>query len=900
MSPLQTAIIWMCVTGWVVLQSLWQVFLIWIATSAIVSFLPNRWYNARYWVLMIGLIACPIQLMVTCNHAVTERIYSRSHANAEELFSAGYGITIAPQVSSMANILPAENISPSSDPVGSMPSLLTAWIEHALPWIGILWIFGVVLFSSRLVFGWIGFRKLRRDCRPVSKRLMEDLHRLTSRMQIRRSIEIGQSERVTVPMVVGFLRPIILLPMGISQGMTPAEIEMIVAHELAHIRRYDLWLNAAQVAVESLFFFHPCVWNLSRRIRVYRELCCDELAAQSDSERLTLGHALLKLEIHRGNRAALRLAATDGHLLTRIRSLSSHRETQPSHNLLLSLSALGFVALLITGLTFSIASHAIANDNRGLTTGTEEVSSRTGTQEPNSDPSDDTPPAVPETAPTNTPQAFQSNSENSTNQQTVVVGGKVVDREGRPIRGAVLVLDGLMDGFMYGTNSPSTSTNSKDDGSFQFVTNDSSPSSLPSGRLLWVYASGYNLKTVRFIADSDDKLDCTIDLEPSEDIELQVIGTDGKPCPNAIVEPYYFDIPNGVFYSSRSTGLRSFPPDEVLSHFRVTTNENGKANLVGVPRAKLDSIRCSTDDAPWQQFSLPQSGPLQIRMNTVGVLRGSVRGAQGAEVEGGVVYVVSVNSQNQLCNAKTIWNHEGRFEVKGLMAGNVTIVPRWDATRALQTAYREQAVLQANKVCDVEMVLSQTIRVKGKTVLEATGEAIANAQISIDSGSSRHHTVQSDVNGNFEVNVPPGKYQVHCRKLPRKESYELLYASSPTFEVDTTTQEYTLADLELRQRQLPRLSGKIIDSQGNPLRDRLVAFAEPTFGHVLKSGRSDRDGNLDILVFREVQEIPFPKRLPKSKWVLYPEGRKIGSIDPRDLNPLRVVSENPLLLRTEE
>ena len=121
----------------------------------------------------------------------------------------------------------------------------------------------------------------------------------------------GLCERVTAPMVVGFLKPIILLPPALLSGLEPQQLSLILAHELAHIRRYDLLVNLCQRFIEALFFFHPVTWWISHRIRIERENCCDDLAA-SDTGQLTYAAALLaaaELCVGSGSKQAASLAA---------------------------------------------------------------------------------------------------------------------------------------------------------------------------------------------------------------------------------------------------------------------------------------------------------------------------------------------------------------------------------------------------------------------------------------------------------------------------------------------------------------------------------------------------------------------------------------------------------------
>src|ERR1039458_1697001 len=123
------------------------------------------------------------------------------------------------------------------------------------------------------------------------------------------------------PSVVGWLRPVILLPPATVLGLTPEQLEAVLVHELAHIRRYDSLVNAAQILVETLLFYHPAVWWTSARIREERELCCDDVAVSSCGDALCYARALTRLERLRLTAPALALGSAGGPLAYRIRRL---------------------------------------------------------------------------------------------------------------------------------------------------------------------------------------------------------------------------------------------------------------------------------------------------------------------------------------------------------------------------------------------------------------------------------------------------------------------------------------------------------------------------------------------------------------------------------------------------
>jgi beta-lactamase regulating signal transducer with metallopeptidase domain len=200
-------------------------------------------------------------------------------------------------------------------------------LKTLLPWLVLGWLAGVCALSGRLFLGWLQVRRLRRNAtRPLPSPWPEKLAALAQRLGVNRSIHLLQSALIEVPTVIGWLRPVILLPASCLTGLTPGQLEAIIAHELAHIRRHDYLVNLLQSAIETLLFYHPAVWWVSRRIRDERENCCDDLAVEACGDLVGYARALATLEELRPASAQLMLAAAGAPLLQRIRRLAGQPE----------------------------------------------------------------------------------------------------------------------------------------------------------------------------------------------------------------------------------------------------------------------------------------------------------------------------------------------------------------------------------------------------------------------------------------------------------------------------------------------------------------------------------------------------------------------------------------------
>jgi beta-lactamase regulating signal transducer with metallopeptidase domain len=144
----------------------------------------------------------------------------------------------------------------------------------------------VCLLALRVACGLLLLEHLRRrglSALPVE--IVERCLALQRRLGISRVVRYCECRLITVPSVIGFLRPIVLLPMRALTGLSAEQLEAVIAHELGHIKRFDVAVNLFQVVAETLFFFHPAVWWLNKRIRAYREECCDDVAISSCGRR---------------------------------------------------------------------------------------------------------------------------------------------------------------------------------------------------------------------------------------------------------------------------------------------------------------------------------------------------------------------------------------------------------------------------------------------------------------------------------------------------------------------------------------------------------------------------------------------------------------------------------------
>ncbi|HZI73051.1 MAG TPA: M56 family metallopeptidase, partial [Gemmatimonadales bacterium] len=182
----------------------------------------------------------------------------------------------------------------------------------------------------RLLGGWIRAVRLRsRFVRPASAEWQQAFDRLKTRIRVSLPVRLVVSSLVQAPAVVGWLRPVVLMPVGALTGLPLDHIEALLLHELAHIRRHDYLVNVLQSMVETLLFYHPAVWWISGHIRTERELCCDDAAVSVTGDVLTYARALAGLESARPTNLNPVMAASGGSLAHRIARLLGQSRPVP-------------------------------------------------------------------------------------------------------------------------------------------------------------------------------------------------------------------------------------------------------------------------------------------------------------------------------------------------------------------------------------------------------------------------------------------------------------------------------------------------------------------------------------------------------------------------------------------
>jgi bla regulator protein blaR1 len=229
----------------------------------------------------------------------------------------------------------------------------TDWgVREFLPWLVAAWMFGVVIIGMRSLWHWRRLARLVRHAEPIPQ-WETQLTQMCRRFGLFRPVRLLASANVATPMLIGWIKPVILLPLSMLSGFSPHQIELIIAHELGHVRRWDYLANLAQVVIETVLFYHPVVHWISRDVRNARENCCDDLVLSlANGNPITYARALADLEElrHDLDVVAPALGAGGGILLARIRRIvgAEGHDTLPRNNawpVLLAVAAVVCVVL---------------------------------------------------------------------------------------------------------------------------------------------------------------------------------------------------------------------------------------------------------------------------------------------------------------------------------------------------------------------------------------------------------------------------------------------------------------------------------------------------------------------------------------------------------------------------
>jgi beta-lactamase regulating signal transducer with metallopeptidase domain len=238
----------------------------------------------------------------------------------------GTFLWLLPTAPADGTLLRTASFAPLSTPAstGLHVSDIAAWC----------WSFGVLFMAVRFARQWRCAHQLKTTAVSEPSQEWKDLFQALKReLGVDKTVRFLQSSIAKTPMVVGWITPVILVPVSTFTALTPAQLKSVLAHELAHIRRHDHILNLFQCLIEAILFFHPITWWISKQIRQEREYCCDDVSILSNSDRRHLAEALTLLESLRLTTPSTLIAANGGSLMNRISRILGTTTNRPATRL---------------------------------------------------------------------------------------------------------------------------------------------------------------------------------------------------------------------------------------------------------------------------------------------------------------------------------------------------------------------------------------------------------------------------------------------------------------------------------------------------------------------------------------------------------------------------------------
>lgn len=313
--------------AWTLVHSIWQFGLVAILLALISKILKNTKSIQRYYIGLGALSLCLLMALITF------ALYYTSSQTGKANYSEAFFISVMP--SSNANALNVSSIA--------------AFIDKYLMAIVNAWIIGSLLFFLKFSAAYIYLKKLVKKATSVDKPILKQLKRIKSKFNIHRNINIKESIAISTPMVIGYIKPVVLFPLGMINSLTTDEVNAILAHELAHIKRHDYLINLFQMILEVVFYYNPGIWYISSKVRMERENCCDDMAVSYTKNQITYARTLVKLqEMKMKNiEPAMAFAGGKNSFSKRVLRLLNNGKTSPAYKDKVLVALLLFVSLFL-------------------------------------------------------------------------------------------------------------------------------------------------------------------------------------------------------------------------------------------------------------------------------------------------------------------------------------------------------------------------------------------------------------------------------------------------------------------------------------------------------------------------------------------------------------------------
>lgn len=271
--------------GWTIIHSIWIGGIVFILAWVLMYFFRNAKANYRYLIATGSLFSFLALVSIAFF-----KVYAVQNINH------GIKLTIGENFRSLSNnFMEVSNLSNLTNSFSL--TNIENYINQNIPLLVVVWLVGLLFFSLRFAGGLIYTYRMRSRSQKIGgSELNNMLEKMSKKIGLRSKVQIKETSLISTPMVIGFIKPIILLPLGMANGLSLHQVEAILFHEIAHIYRLDYLINLIQSIIEVVLFYHPVVWWLSAYIRAERENICDDIAIKHTGSALNYAKALTNLQ----------------------------------------------------------------------------------------------------------------------------------------------------------------------------------------------------------------------------------------------------------------------------------------------------------------------------------------------------------------------------------------------------------------------------------------------------------------------------------------------------------------------------------------------------------------------------------------------------------------------------
>ena len=353
------------VLGWCLVHSIWIGAVLASVLKVILKGVASQHSRARYLSACVCLL---LTLIASVWFGVSQPIHTGISTSGFSGSASQSDVTAIPKDGNVSLATQLSEPIPAIDAPGAgLSQTVASAVSTAIPWLVLVWSLGLLIVGLRTYLGWFQLHKLCRvGVQAPDPNWLNIFERVRSNMSISRRVRWLYSDKVGSPMVVGWVKPTVLLPLACMSGLNTKQVEALIAHELVHVARHDYLYNLIQCLIEVALFYHPAVWWISRQIRHERERCCDDRVLRAGSDRDTYARALVKAAELAGVPAGrLSTASTHGDLNRRVRRILDVSEPRSTSRLSIGIGSITIAACLLSILGAVVqADRATASDNQ--------------------------------------------------------------------------------------------------------------------------------------------------------------------------------------------------------------------------------------------------------------------------------------------------------------------------------------------------------------------------------------------------------------------------------------------------------------------------------------------------------------------------------------------------------